>query len=137
MDDYLTIDGKPFVGDERIEAKKVFGNELQPTLRDPRLSQTVCMPGQQLRPDDKAPYYVVPPLIGTSSYNQNMTGYSLLKHVQIDYTGSLDAEFKGATPAIQFRYADILLNYAEALAELDGVGMRRKLLMPCNLYVTV
>ena len=120
VDDYLTIDGKPFVGDERIEAKKVFGNELQPTLRDPRLSQTVCMPGQQLRPDDKAPYYVVPPLIGTSSYNQNMTGYSLLKHVQIDYTGSLDAEFKGATPAIQFRYADILLNYAEALAELDG-----------------
>ena len=79
VDDYLTIDGKPFVGDERIEAKKVFGNELQPTLRDPRLSQTVCMPGQQLRPDDKAPYYVVPPLIGTSSYNQNMTGYSLLK----------------------------------------------------------
>ena len=69
-----------------LKRKKVFGNELQPTLRDPRLSQTVCMPGQQLRPDDKAPYYVVPPLIGTSSYNQNMTGYSLLKHVQIDYT---------------------------------------------------
>ena len=128
VDDYLTIDGKPFVGDERIEAKKVFGNELRPTLRDPRLSQTVCMPGQQLRPDDKAPYYVVPPLIGTSSYNQNMTGYSLLKHVQIDYTGSLDAEFKGATPAIQFRYADILLNYAEALAELDGVGNAQKII---------
>ena len=36
-----------------------------------------------------------------------MTGYSLLKHVQIDYTGSLDAEFKGATPAIQFRYAAV------------------------------
>ncbi len=48
VDDYLTIDGKPFVGDERIEAKKVFGNELQPTLRDPRLSQTVCMPGQHI-----------------------------------------------------------------------------------------
>ena len=129
VDDYLTIDGKPFVGDERIEAKKVFGNELRPTLRDPRLSQTVCMPGQQLRPDDKAPYYVVPPLIGTSSYNQNMTGYSLLKHVQIDYTGSLDAEFKGATPAIQFRYADILLNYAEAAFEL---GLKDQALQKVN-----
>ena len=129
VDDYLTIDGKPFVGDERIEAKKVFGNELQPTLRDPRLSQTVCMPGQQLRSDDKAPYYVVPPLIGTSSYNQNMTGYSLLKHVQIDYTGSLDAEFKGATPAIQFRYADILLNYAEAAFEL---GLKDQALQKVN-----
>ena len=120
VDDYLTIDGKPFVGTQRIEAKKVFGNELLPTVRDPRLVQTICAPGQQLRPDDTAPYYQVPPLIGSSAYNQNMTGYSLLKHVQIDYTGSLDAEFKGATPAIQFRYADILLNYAEALAELDG-----------------
>lgn len=56
-----------------------------------------------------------------------MTGYSLLKHVQIDYTGSLDAEFKGATPAIQFRYADVLLNYAEALAELDGAANAQKI----------
>lgn len=129
VDDYLTIDGKPFVGPQRIEAKKVFGNELQPTLRDPRLVQTVCAPGQQLRPDDAPPYYVVPPLIGSSAYNQNMTGYSLLKHVQIDYTGSLDAEFKGATPGIQFRYADILLNYAEALAELDGAANAQKIVV--------
>ncbi len=129
VDDYLTIDGKPFIGDEKIEAKKVFGNELLPTVRDPRLAQTVCMPGQQLRPDDVAPYYVVPPLVGAgAAYNQNVTGYSLLKHVQIDYTGDLDAEYKGATPAIQFRYADILLNYAEALAELDGAANADKII---------
>lgn len=121
VDDYLTIDGRPFLGQEKIDAQRVFGNELLPTVRDPRLSQTVCTPGQQLRRDDQAPYYVVPPLNG-SSYHQNMTGYSLLKHVQTDYTGNLDAEFKGATPAIQFRYADVLLNYAEALAELDGAA---------------
>ncbi len=129
VDDYLTIEGKPFTGTERVEAKKTFGNELLSTLRDPRLAQTVCIPGQQLRPDDTPPYYMVPPLVGTSSYNQNMTGYSLLKHVQIDYTGSLDAEFKGATPAIQFRYADILLNYAEALAELDGTANSQKIII--------
>lgn len=127
VDDYLTRDGKPFVGNARIEAKKVFGNELLPTVRDPRLGQTVCMPGQVLRPDEPNGY-VVPPLVGTSSYNQNLTGYSLLKHVQIDYTGSLDAEYKGATPAIQFRYADILLNYAEALAELDGAANAQKII---------
>ena len=35
----------------------------------------------------------------------------------------LDARsIKGATPAIQFRYADILLNYAEALAETGRGG---------------
>ncbi len=119
VDDYLTIDGRPFLGQEKTDAQRVFGNELLPTVRDPRLSQTVCTPGQQLRPDEDA--YVVPPLTG-SSYHQNVTGFSLLKHVQIDYTGNLDAENKGATPAIQFRYADILLNYAEALAELDGAA---------------
>lgn len=128
IDDYLTIDGKPFIGGARIEAKKVFGDELLPTVRDPRLAQTICMPGQQLRPDDTPPYYVVPPLVGTSSYNQNVTGYSLLKYVQIDYTGSLDAEYKGSTPAIQFRYADILLNYAEALAEINGAGNAQKII---------
>lgn len=126
VDDYLTIDGKPFVGQKRLEAKRVYGNELLPTLRDPRLAQTVCTPGQQLRPDDQPPYYVVPPLYSQS--NRNTTGYSLLKHVQIDYTGNLDAEKKGATPAIQFRYADVLLNYAEALAELDGAGNAQKII---------
>ena len=120
VDDYLTREGRPFVGEARLEAKRHFGQELLPEVRDPRLAQTVCMPGQILRPD-MGPY-VVPPLIGSSAYNQNVTGYSLLKHVQIDYTGSLDAEYKGATPAIQFRYADLLLCYAEALAELDGAA---------------
>ena len=117
-DDYLTKDGKPFVGNDRLEAKKVYGRELLPTVRDPRLAQTVCTPGQRLRRDEIRPY-VVPPLLG-EAYHQNVTGYSLLKHVQIDYEGNLDAEYKGATPGIQFRYADILLDYAEALAELDG-----------------
>lgn len=128
VDDYLTIDGKPFLGEAKTDAQKVFGNELLPTVRDPRLAQTVCIPGQQLRPDEGDKHYSVPPLIGTSAYNQNVTGFSLLKHVQINYTGSLDAEFKGATPAIQFRYADVLLNYAEALAELDGAGNAQKII---------
>jgi len=125
VDDYLTIDGRPFVGEEQINAKKVWGDELLPTVRDPRLSQTVCMPGQILRPDQGG--YTFPPLVA-SGYHQNTTGYSLLKHVQIDYTGNLDAEFKGATPAIQFRYADVLLNYAEALAELDGQANASKII---------
>ncbi len=123
VDDYLTIDGRPFVGEDRMEAKKVWGTELLPTLRDPRLAQTVATPGQILRPDQGG--YTIPPLTATWSCT---TGYSLLKHVQIDYTGSLDAEYKGATPAIQFRYADVLLNYAEALAELNGAENASKII---------
>ena len=128
VDDYLTIDGKPFLGQAKIDAQKIFGNELLPSVRDPRLAQTICAPGQQLRPDEGDKHYSVPPLIGSSAYNQNVTGFSLLKYVQINYTGNLDAEFKGATPAIQFRYADILLNYAEALAELDGAGNAQEII---------
>ena len=122
IDDYLTKDGKPFLKAERLEAKKVWGTELSPELRDRRLSQTVCTTGQVLRPD-MPEGYKLPPLLGaTSAWDQNLTGYSLLKYVQIDYTGNLDNEGSGNTPAIQFRYADILLNLAEAYAELDDLN---------------
>ena len=119
VDDYLTIDGKPFVGTQVIDTKKVYGDELKPSIRDPRLAQTVCTPGQVLRPDGET--YVVPPLTG-SGFAKCETGYSILKHIQIDFKGNLDAEYRGSTPAIQCRYADVLLNYAEALAELDGAA---------------
>ena len=55
------------------------------------------MPGQQLRPDEGP--YKLPPLT-RASYHKNETGYSILKHVQIDFKGSLDAEFRGSTPGI-------------------------------------
>ena len=122
IDDYLTKEGKPFLKAERDEAKKVWGTELSPELRDRRLSQTVCTTGQVLRPDIPEGYKL-PPLLGaTSAWDQNLTGYSLLKYIQIDYTGDLDAESSGNTPAIQFRYADVLLNLAEAYAELDDLN---------------
>lgn len=127
VDDYLTIDGRPFLGEERLNAKKVYGEELLPSVRDPRLSQTVVTPGQQLRPDDQPPYFVVPPLAPIGNW-LNTTGYSVLKHVQTDYSGDYNADGKGSTPAIQFRYADILLNYAEALAELDGAANAQKII---------
>lgn len=122
IDDYLKIDGTPFLKAERDEAKKVWGTELSPELRDHRLAQTVCTTGQVLRPD-MPEGYKLPPLLGaTSAWDQNLTGYSLLKYVQIDFTGNLDNEGSGNTPAIQFRYADVLLNLAEAYAELDDLN---------------
>lgn len=127
VDDYLTKEGKPFVGAERREAKKVYGTELDPDLRDPRLSQTVCLPGQQLRPNNEY-VFKLPPLDGNSFY-QNTTGYSMLKYVEFDtkYTPTIEGDLKSQAPAIQFRYADILLNYAEALAELDGSANASKI----------
>ena len=127
IDDYLTIDGRPFVGTERDEAKKVYGDELSPSKRDPRLAQTICTPGCQLRPNNGYTYQY-PPLNG-ESYNQNTTGYSILKYVEYNttYEPTIDQENKSQAAAIQFRYADVLLNYAEALAELDGAQYADKI----------
>ena len=121
VDDYLTRDGEPFVGQEKEDAKLTYGQELDPQLRDPRLSQTVFMPGQAMQ-DSRL--FEWPP-IDNQGYNQNTTGYSLLKHHEFNSNGKSSfygTMSMGETPAIQERYADILLNYAEALAELDGAG---------------
>lgn len=117
VDDYLTRDGKPFVGTEKENAKKEYGKELDPDLRDPRLSQTVFMPGQvMLNADGSSTTTFSFPPIDVTTYNQNTTGYSMLKYIDIAPTSI--SENQGHTAAIQVRYADILLNYAEALAEL-------------------
>ncbi len=127
VDDYLTREGVPFVGDKYFDLKKKYGEELKPEIRDPRLSQTVCLPGQELRPNGEY-VFQYPPLLG-NSYFQNTTGYSVLKYVEFNttYIPTLDGEGKSQAPAIQYRYADVLLNYAEALAELDGAANAAKI----------
>jgi hypothetical protein len=118
VDDYLSINGTPFVGTARANAQAVFGNELLPSIRDPRLSQTVILPGkQQLKPGTIAPLY--PPLNGTS-FSQNTTGYGLSKFLEYSDPIANTDDFKDPCPAIAFRYAEVLLNYAEAMAELGG-----------------
>lgn len=121
VDDYLTREGKPFTGTAKEEAKRIYGTELTPELRDPRLSQTVFMPGQQIRSDGTL--YAWPPLDATN-YHQNTTGYSVLKYEEFNTsnTAAYTTANRSQAPAIQVRYADILLNYAEALAELDGAN---------------
>ncbi len=121
VDDYLTIDGRIFRGEELTEAEKIYGRELSPAIRDPRLSQTVCLPGTQMKPDGSV--YVFPPLQVTT-YHQNTTGYSMLKFNEYNtpYLATVTGEYKSQAPAIQYRYAEVLLTYAEALAELDGAA---------------
>lgn len=121
VDDYLTNDGKVFTASDRAAAQKTYGNELLPTVRDPRLAQTVCVQGVQMKPDGSV--YQFPPLHVTT-YHQNTTGFSLLKFNEYNttYAATVTAEYKAQAPAIQYRYAEVLLMYAEALAELDGAA---------------
>ena len=116
VEDYLATDGLPitlsplYQGDETIE--DVFEN------RDPRLRQSI------LHPDDAADYQYhnadgreYPRITGMSGGRQSTTGYHIVKHYNADdMIGK--AYNTGEHPGIILRYGEVLLNYAEAKAEL-------------------
>lgn len=115
VDDYLTRDGRPFVGAERANYQATYGQELLPTIRDPRLAQTVGVPGEPIRPGGVvAPF----PPINQNGMNRNTTGYPMYKYIEYDNAAATLDDGMSAAPAIYFRYAEVLLNFAEAVAEL-------------------
>lgn len=118
VEDYLCTDGLPislspsYFGDAKIE--DVFIN------RDPRLRQTI------LHPEDHSYYnygnsnsYSYPRLIGMTGGVTNNTGYHIIKVYE---NNAANAAYNvSITPAITLRYAEALLNYAEAVAELGTI----------------
>lgn len=117
VDDYLTKDGRPFTGTERDQVQQVYGNELKPDIRDPRLSQTVALPGKPIRPGGVVSAF---PPINQTGFNRSTTGYPLYKFLEYNDVRAVSDDFNSQCPAIAFRYAEVLLNYAEAMAELGG-----------------
>lgn len=115
VSDYLTIDGKPFVGTLQNSMQQVYGQDILPTVRDPRLSQTAVLPQAPLRPDAVAANF---PPINQSGFNRSTTGYPMYKYVEYTNLSAVTDDGMSAAPVIYFRYAEVLLNYAEALAEL-------------------
>ena len=103
VNSYLMADGSRFTDIPGYDTIS-FYNETQ--NRDPRLSQTIRTPGY-MRLDGTVE---LPP-----SYGSTVSGYQLIKFV----TGSSgDALAKDYNPLPIFRYAEVLLNFAEAKAEL-------------------
>jgi len=76
--------------------------------RDPRLMQTIAYPGFT-RVQDASPYI--------QRLNKNFTGYHQLK----GYINSTDNTKIGSTDFPAIRYAEVLLTYAEAAAELGTI----------------
>ncbi|SDG59532.1 Starch-binding associating with outer membrane [Dyadobacter soli] len=118
VDDYLCTDGKPasvsalYKGDNTL-------NDLKAN-RDPRLAQTVYFPGDAIttnRPNGQPDaIFQFPDL--TSSANVP-TGYVLRKGTNTEYFQQSGMGNSTSTQAlIYFRYAEALLNFAEAKAEL-------------------
>lgn len=99
---YLMKDGSRFTdvqGYQQLGFVKEFQN------RDPRLAQTLVYPGW-VRAGDPTPYIL--------RLNKNFTGYHQLK----GYVNSTDNVTLNSADVPVYRYAEVLLTYAEAKAEL-------------------
>jgi len=103
---YLKLDGTPFT-DENDYKTSVFANEVKD--RDLRLKQTIRL-GDYTRIDGGA---VVP---APPDFGYTLTGYQPIKWCLDDTYYDLRDYNDNSVPV--FRYAEVLLNYAEAKAEL-------------------
>ncbi|NML22325.1 RagB/SusD family nutrient uptake outer membrane protein [Pseudoflavitalea sp. G-6-1-2] len=107
---YLNIDGTPFTGKAGYETM-VFADEVK--NRDLRLQQTIRM-GDYKRTNGGKPE-VAPPV-----FSYTYTGYQPIKFCLDDVYFDGGSRNDNSIPMI--RYAEVLLNYAEAKAELETLG---------------
>ncbi len=120
VDAYLCTDGAPialsplYMGDDSLI--RVVAN------RDPRLSQTMYVPdGEHIITSNQpqgAPNNIFKvPSFEQANEGKPSTGYQVYKGHATDYNQQ-NAGNLGITAVIYFRYAELLLNFAEAKAEL-------------------
>ncbi|WP_439809349.1 RagB/SusD family nutrient uptake outer membrane protein [Parabacteroides distasonis] len=124
VNEYLCSDGQPisvsplYLGDDSIQSEM--------KNRDPRLSQTVNTPGEYaLDPTNSDPFLgrgkgynnSMPPIKGTGDEYPSPTGYWPIKFWKNDPI-EVNLSINGTMPCPIFRYAEVLLIYAEAKAEL-------------------
>lgn len=122
VDDFLCIDADGVA--RAVALSRDYSNdtpELEFTNRDPRLSQTFLAPGNDAAKAlfiDNAHANRTFPRIGNMQGWPTLTGYHPIKY----YIREQDKKgFNAETHDYPlFRYAEVLLNYAEAKAELGG-----------------
>ena len=107
MESFLLRDGRPFstvAGYKQKEFKDIFAN------RDPRLAETFAYPGAHMTGPDR---YVL--------HIPDAGGYDQIKYFP-ESSEKLTADNSGGWTGIPlYRYAEVLLNYAEAKAELGAL----------------
>lgn len=103
VDTYLNRDGSRFTDQPSFDTI-FFVNEMK--NRDPRLQQTIRCNGYKRLDGSSAP----------PDYAYTFTGYQILKYTLDDKNLDYKSQNNNSVPI--FRYAEILLNYAEAKAEL-------------------
>lgn len=130
IDEYLCIDGRPIYtgGNEgNYEQNPNFlgyGKWTELENRDPRLTQTVCRPGEHVTIYqggivDRERNGIKYPDLNYNASGSTVTGYRVIKHWMGDIVEE-DRTTQGIQAAIEFRYGELLLMYAEAKYELNG-----------------
>lgn len=110
VNSYLMSDGSRFTDIANYETME-FYNEVQ--NRDPRLSQTIRTPGyKRIIGSTESGQQLAP------SFDATVTGYQLIKWLN---DPSLDMSGQSIQDLVLFRYGEVLLNYAEARAELGAL----------------
>lgn len=117
VDQYLCIDGKPIAGNNLFQGYQDINTEFE--NRDPRLYQTIATPDQVWKIAANGNTQNWSEIYNKLNSNTDLnapTGYVIQKGYdpQVIYHVQQYEE----TPSILFRYAEVLLNYAEAKAEL-------------------
>ena len=114
---YLDINGEPIAVSGLFQGHSTLADEA--TDRDPRFYQTIATPDQpwRIHPDGRIEYYSeLYSQLNTQATNNSPAGYLIRKGYDsrvIYHTPQYEE-----TPSIVYRYAEALLNYAEAKAEL-------------------
>jgi hypothetical protein len=118
VDSYLSIDGQP------IGVSPLYNSSQESSLtdivkdRDPRLAQTICTPGDLLTVNSGVPNEIFEfPVFRGNNEITSTTGFQIYKGGTTDAAQRDDSW----TGAIIFRYAEVLLNFAEAKAELGSL----------------
>ncbi|WP_165586775.1 RagB/SusD family nutrient uptake outer membrane protein [Neotamlana sedimentorum] len=114
---YLCTDGKPisvssdYVGDQDLSTIE--------TNRDPRLAATLMVPGDLVRKDTDGTetYFTAPVITGNNAANG---GYESQKYRDPNIEATT-GQVTRSTSKILMRYAEVLLIYAEAKAELGTI----------------
>lgn len=120
VDDYLCSDGLPISLSPNYKGDSNY--IIATENRDPRLAQTLFMPGDPVTIKNGATLATfTKPDLKQTAYYINTTGYQIEKgHRPVKYT---TADFNDSdNGSIIFRYAEALLNYAEAKAELGTLN---------------
>lgn len=120
VDSYLSIDGLPIAVSPLYTGDATLLNAVK--NRDPRLAQSIWVPGDYMNilATGDTTIFEKADINQTGSY-LNVTGYQLKKYSNMWGDNLKLNYYQSEIGSIIFRYAEVLLNYAEARAELGEI----------------